>query len=167
MASSNIDYPFNTWCAFAWSSLLLIWKNIVLLVLLAYFRSKSKRIKIPEDARIFRKGTQPVTVTTTAELQEEDWSTAGRITRVLANEVEYVPYFLVLALAFCVFIPDSTTRLIVYGCIFVFARYLHNISYILGNTYGRLIGFALSFLLLGAMTIDLTQYLTKAVVDRI
>ena len=76
------------------------------------------------------------------------WSLAGRIQKVLANETEYVPYFLAqMIIIFCTITLTSQTthhylaRVLGYGIVFPIARYMHTIYYLLRNSYGRILGF--------------------------
>ncbi len=82
---------YRAMCAAAWLMFLLILKNVILLIVLIIQRRKNSIYKIPEDANNFGTG-QTI----------EDWSLADRIQRILANDVEYIPYFLVLLIImFC------------------------------------------------------------------
>lgn len=54
----------------------------------------------------------------------------------------------------------TATRMLIYGCIFVFARYMHTFGYITSTPNARVVGFLLSFLTLAAMSLDLVIRLT-------
>ncbi|CAF4416757.1 unnamed protein product, partial [Adineta steineri] len=59
---------------------------------------KNSIYKIPEDVNTFGAGQQQ------QQQQQvvDDWSLAGRIQRLLASDVEYMPYFLaLLGYTFC------------------------------------------------------------------
>lgn len=160
------DYNLHIkFCIFAWISFFLIWKNIVFLAILAIFRSKDKRVLIPEDATILGRQRQQRTSDNIQQTNNEEWSTANRITNVLGNETEYVTYFLIFFLAFTIVGNATTTRQLVYGCIFVIARCVHNSGLIFRNSYARIIGFFFSVLILGAITFDLAITLSIDVVN--
>ncbi|CAF1404593.1 unnamed protein product [Didymodactylos carnosus] len=171
-ALSVIDVTQGTWCAWTWIALCLIWKNLLVMLLLTIFRFREKRIRAPEDVKMMKDGTAHVSggpsavITTSAGTDVFTLTNADRCQRILANEAEYTPYFLVLALAFCVIMAgESTARLVIYGTIFGFGRILHTLAYLpLKNGIARTIGFLLSAGILGAMTIDLCQRATKLAV---
>ncbi|UJR23557.1 hypothetical protein I4U23_026545 [Adineta vaga] len=151
---------FRSMCAAAWIMFALIFKNIVLLVILAVQRRKNALYKIPEDVNTFGAGQQ--------SLSTDDWSLAGRIQRVLANDTEYIPYFLVLFIfMFCGMNVTGVTsqhylaRVLVYGLLFTLGRYLHTIGYLVGHTYTRILGFLITVLFLFIIAIDHVYYITK------
>ena len=162
---ANIPFDYNISIKsyiFAWTSVLLIWKNIIFLILLTILRIKDKRVRIPEDASIFRRKRRITDQTTSKDTQQpihistnKDWSTTKRLKVILRNETEYVTYFLIFFSVFTVVVNATTTRQLVYGCIFVTARYVHNSGLIFRNSYARIIGYLLSILVLGAITLDL------------
>jgi len=151
-------------CATAWIIFLLIIKNIVLLVILAIQRRKHAIYRIPEDINTLNSGREPIETT-------DEWSLAGRIQKVLANDAEYVPYFLALFIIifFTTTLTSPTTqvnhyylvRVLVYGIIFTIGRYLHTISYLLRNSYGRILGFVITILVLFIISLDHVYYMTK------
>jgi uncharacterized membrane protein YecN with MAPEG domain len=51
---------------------------------------------------------------------------------VLANDAEYLPYFMILYLALF-FLSFDGVRLLVYGFLMVGCRYGHTISYLMGS----------------------------------
>jgi uncharacterized membrane protein YecN with MAPEG domain len=155
---------FRSMCAAAWIMFFLILKNIVLLVILAVQRRKNAIYKIPEDANRFGSGQQAQNV--------DEWSIAGRIQRILANDTEYIPYFLaILIFIFCTIELTNhanhhyLSRVLIYGILFVIGRYLHTISYLIGNSYGRMLGFLISVLILFILSIDHVYYMTKRLHD--
>jgi uncharacterized membrane protein YecN with MAPEG domain len=155
---------FRSMCAAAWIMFFLILKNIVLLVILAFQRRKNGIYKIPEDANKFAGGQQQQNV--------DDWNLAGRIQRVLANDTEYVPYFLaLLVIIFCTIEltiqanHHYLARVLTYGILFTISRYLHTISYLLQNSYGRMLGFLISVAILFIFTLDHVYYMTKRLYD--
>ncbi len=124
--------------------------------ILISLRLKNKQTNFPEDETIFhRQGRVTNQTVPNQSIKKTDWNTAHRITKVLANETEYVTYFLILFLAFTISSKTPTTRQIIYGCTFLMSRYLHNSGLIFRSTYARLIGFILSNLILAAITFDL------------
>ena len=148
-------------CAAAWIMFFLILKNLVLLIVFIVQRRKHYIYQIPEDANKFGSGQQL--------LSTEDWSLAGRIQRTLANDVEYIPYFFfLLLLMFCrVDLVSQTNhrylaRTLIYGVVFTLARYLHTIGYLIKNSYGRILGFLLTIIILIAISIDHVYYMSKA-----
>jgi len=156
---------YKAMCATAWIMFFLIMKNIVLLVILAIERRKHAIYRIPEDVNTFGNGHQPTETT-------NDWNLAGRIQKVLANDTEYVPYF--LALIIIIFCTVSLTaqanhqylaRVLVYGLVFTIGRYLHTISYLLQNSYGRILGFFITILILFIISLDHVYYMTKRLND--
>lgn len=156
---------FQAMCAAAWIMFFLIFKNVFLLILLIIQRRKNAIYKIPEDVDNFNYGRPTLTI--------EDWSTASRIQRILANDVEYIPYFFFLLLImFCrVDLGDGKnqnylTRVLVYGFMFTIARYLHTISYLIHHTYGRILGFILTILTLVVISIDHVYYITMEILNR-
>jgi uncharacterized membrane protein YecN with MAPEG domain len=157
------DNPWNKWCVFVWISAVLIWKNIIFSLILTIFRLKHKQEHSSEDAPIFirkRRVANEVISTDIQRSEAEEWSLTNRIATVLVNETEYVPYFLLLFLAY-IFVPEvTTTRTLVYGCVFVLARYTHNIGLIIRLNYARIIGFLFSILVLGVLTLDLAITIT-------
>lgn len=161
MAANDIEIDVHrAMCAAAWIIFLLIQKNIVLLVILAVQRRKNAIYRIPEDANVFGAGQQPGI--------SDDWSLAGRIQRVLANDTEYVPYFLVLLIfMFCSVSLTATSsphyfaRVLVYGILFLVGRYVHTAGYLFRNTYARILGFLITVLVLFILTIDHVYYMTK------
>jgi uncharacterized membrane protein YecN with MAPEG domain len=149
-------------CAAAWIMFFLILKNIVLLIVLAVQRRKNAIYKIPEDANTFSAGRRVENI--------DDWSLAGRIQRILANDVEYIPYFLALLLIrFCRIELNSQdshhylARVLIYGLLFTIGRYLHTIGYLIRSTYGRILGFFITVIMLVIISIDHVYYMTKAV----
>lgn len=147
-------------CAAVWLIFFLIMKNLVLLVMLAIQRRKNAIYRIPEDAIAFGVG-QPTS-------NADDWTLAGRIQRVLANDVEYIPYFLaLLIIMFCTVPLRSSSyhhylaRVLSYGLLFTIGRYLHTIGYLVRLTYGRILGFLISVSMLFVMLIDHIYYVTK------
>ena len=167
--SRMVEYDFTSdvyqaMCATAWIMFFLVFKNVFLLIILIIQRRKHFIYKIPEDADNFNHGRS---ISTT-----EDWSTASRIQRILINDVEYIPYFFFLLLImFCrVDLGDQEnqhylTRVFVYGFMFTIARYLHTISYLIRNTYGRIFGFFLTILTLVLISIDHVYYMSKSLID--
>lgn len=152
-------------CATAWIMFFLIMKNIVLVVILAFQRRKHAIYRIPEDANRFGNGHQPLSPT-------DDWNLAGRIQKILANDTEYIPYFLALiVIIFCTITLTSQAnhhylaRILGYGIIFTIGRYIHTISYLLENSYGRILGFFLTILILFIITLDHVYYMTKRLND--
>jgi len=148
-------------CATAWIMFFLIMKNIVLLVILAIQRRKHAIYRIPEDANRFGSGQQSLTPT-------DDWSLAGRIQKILANDTEYVPYFLALIIIiFCTITLTSQAnhhylaRVLIYGIVFTIGRYIHTISYLLQNSYGRMLGFCRTIFILFIIILDHVYYMTK------
>ena len=140
-----------------WIVLLLVMKNAVLLIFLAVLRRRGGIYRAPEDLELFH-GQQNVN-------EYDDWSFAGRINRCLRNDLEYVPYFLILSmLLFWQWQETKTppyivynhifTRSLIYGITMVVSRYLHNLCYIFRITYGRILGFLLTVCVLVAMSID-------------
>ena len=148
---------YRAMCAAAWLMFLLILKNVVLVIVLFIQRRNDYIYKTPDDAKI----------ETT-----EDWSLAGRIRRVLANDVEYIPYFFVLLLImFCrldlvsQYNHHYLARVLVYGLLFTIGRYLHTISYLIQNTYGRILGFLITIIILVVISLDHLYYMSKALYD--
>ena len=162
MVGNDIELDVNrAMCAAAWIMFFLIQKNIVLLVILAVQRRKHAIYRIPEDSNVFGAGQQQEIT--------DDWSLAGRIQRVLANDTEYVPYFLaLLIIMFCSVnltakhSPHYFARVLIYGILFLVGRYLHTIGYLLRNTYGRMLGFLVTVLVLLVLTVDHVYYMTKS-----
>jgi uncharacterized membrane protein YecN with MAPEG domain len=161
MGWSDLELDVHrTMCAAAWIMFALILKNIVLLIVMATQRRKHAMYKVPEDFNTFGiEQQQGIT---------NDWSLAGRIQRILANDVEYVPYFLaLLIIIFCTIDLTSQVnhhylaRVLVYGVTFTIGRYLHTISYLLRNTYGRILGFLISVIILFTISVDHVYYMTK------
>jgi len=145
---------------------LLVLKTTLLLFALIHQRKREKRINAPEDGVLhgmpggLSTAAQPLT--TTSDPKVDEWSTQGRITKVLANDNEYVPLFLVLYFALLVLIGDhATRRMLAYGIIFVVGRYTHTICYIYAMPRGRVFGFILSFLTNAAMALDLAITLNR------
>ncbi|CAF0730388.1 unnamed protein product [Adineta steineri] len=95
----------------------------------------------------------------------DGWSLAGHIQRVLANDAEYMPYFLaLLGYTFCAMTFTSQhflARALVYGISFTIGRYIHTISYLIGDTYGRILGFLITVIVLFVISIDYVYYITK------
>jgi uncharacterized membrane protein YecN with MAPEG domain len=147
-----------------WVIFLLVMKNVILLILLATLRRRAHIYRVPEDVEKFH-GEQYVNET-------DDWSLSARINRCLRNDTEYVPYFLALSIIllwtwertpiepFLVY-NHIFPRALVYGIIMVIGRYLHNLCYIFKITYGRIIGFLLTVVVLTAMSIDVCYYVSK------
>ena len=140
--------------------------------ILTILRLKNKQVHIPEDATIFGRQRRIADQKTFEDILQtnhlrtnEDWNITNRIVKVLRNETEYVTYFLILFFAFTNVINATTTRQLVYGCIFVIARYVHNSGLIFRNSYARLIGFFFSILILGAITFDLAITVSLDVVN--
>jgi uncharacterized membrane protein YecN with MAPEG domain len=151
---------YKAMCATAWIMFFLILKNIVLLIVLTVQRRKNAIYRIPEDANTFGAGQQAGNI--------DDWSLVGRIQRILANDAEYIPYFFALLLMiFCR--VDLTgqgshhylARVLTYGLLFTIGRYLHTIGYLIRHTYGRTLGFLITVIILGIISIDHVYYMTK------
>jgi uncharacterized membrane protein YecN with MAPEG domain len=152
-------------CATAWIMFFLIMKNIVLVIILANERRKNAIYRIPEDANTFGGGNKTVDTS-------EDWSLAGRIQKILANDTEYVPYFLALLIViFCTITLTAQgnhhylARVLGYGIVFTIGRYLHTISYLLRNSYGRILGFFITILILFIISLDHVYYMSKRLSD--
>jgi len=131
---------------------------------MAVARKRAGRFRVPEDITKF--GGEVNTDT------NNDWSLGGRINRCLANDVEYVPYMLILyTILFWTWEIKKETglpynnhlfiRALVYGIMIVVARYLHNLCYIFKITYGRIAGFFLTIVALFVMAMDACYYITK------
>ena len=58
-------------------------------------------------------------------------------------------------LTFILIYEATTTREMVYDCIFIFARYVHNFGLIFRNSCAQIIEFLFSSLVLYAITLDL------------
>lgn len=147
-------------CAAAWIMLFLILKNIILLIVLAFQRRKNAIYRIPEDANTFGSGQQVENT--------DDWSLAGRIQKTLANDTEYIPYFLaLLVIMFCRIdvvgtgSPHYLTRVLIYGLVFTVARYIHTIGYLVRSTYARIFGFLITVIILFVTSADHVYYMTK------
>jgi uncharacterized membrane protein YecN with MAPEG domain len=148
----------NKWCVFAWISVVLITKNVIFSAMLGILRLQNDEVNIPEDATIFIRPRRRITNVVSIDTQQkksEEWSLTNRIMKVLSNETEYVPYFLILFLAFVIAPDVTTTEVIVYGSVFTVARYMHNIGLIFRLSYSRILGFLLSILVLATMVLDL------------
>lgn len=151
--STEADDIHQAMGAAAWIIFILLLKNVILLIILAYQRRKKGIYRVPEDAAIFNAEQR--------EILEEDWSMAGRIQKVLANETEYLPYFLVLLIFKFCSVPltiDSNhqylIRVLVYGISFIIARYLHTAGYLFHLSYVRISGFLLSVLVILSLSVD-------------
>ena len=161
MGSADVLLDINrAMCAAAWVMFVLIMKNIVLLVMMAVQRRKNAIYRVPEDANVFGVGQQ--------HDAGDDWSLAGRIQRVLANDTEYMPYFFaLLIIGFCTInitiqgSPRYLARVLVYGISFIIGRYLHTVCYLIRNTKGRILGFVISVLVLVVMCFDHVYYMSK------
>ena len=123
-------------CATAWLMFVLLLKNVLSLIVLMIQRRNDYIYQASNDARI----------ETT-----EDWSLAGRIQHMPANDVEYMPYFFVLFLImFCRVDLVSQenhhylARVLVYGLLFTIDRYRHTISYLIHHTSDRILGFLIT-----------------------
>ncbi|CAF4045577.1 unnamed protein product [Adineta steineri] len=126
----------------------------------SFQQRKNSIYKIPEDVNTFGAEQQQQAV--------DGWSLAGHIQRVLANDAEYMPYFLaLLVFTFCAmtFISQYSqyflARVLVYGILFTIGRYIHTISYLIGNIYGRILGFLITVIVLFVTSIDHVYYITK------
>jgi uncharacterized membrane protein YecN with MAPEG domain len=141
------------WC----TSILILW-NIILIIAMGVTRRKASTYQIPEDVKIL--GGQ-------LSDSANDWSIHGRIKRCLANNIEYVAYFLILYLLFGFQLSRTYVnsrfkaevyhykRYTGYGVVMIFARILHNLSYIFRNSYGRISGHMITIILLVIMIVDL------------
>lgn len=69
----------------AWITFVLVMKNVVLLILSATLRYRSRISRTPEDQKTMN-GEHCVN-------EKDNWSTSGRINRCLRNDVKYFPYF--------------------------------------------------------------------------
>ncbi|CAF1646242.1 unnamed protein product [Adineta ricciae] len=152
---------FRAMCAAAWILFALIMKNVVLLVILAVQRRKNAMYKVPEDVETFSAAQQ--------HSSTDDWSLAGRIQRVLANDTEYIPYFIGLLIFFFCGLPATgaqnqhhLARVLTYGLFFTLGRYLHTIGYLAKRTYIRIAGFLITIIFLFVISIDHVYYVTKA-----
>jgi uncharacterized membrane protein YecN with MAPEG domain len=56
-------------------------------------------------------------------------------------------------------------RVLVYGLLFTIGRYLHTISYLIRITYGRILGFFITILILVVISLDHLYYMSKALHD--
>jgi uncharacterized membrane protein YecN with MAPEG domain len=151
---------YSAMCAAAWIMFFLILNNIVLIIVLAVQGRKNAAYKIPEDVKTFGAEHQAENI--------DDWNLAGRIQRILANDVEYIPYFLaLLVLMFCRIdatrhdSPHYLARVLSYGLLFTIGRYLHTISYLIRNTYGRILGFSITLIILFALSVDHVYNMSK------
>ena len=153
---------YRAMCAAAWIMFFLILKNVVLVLALVVRRRKESLYKIPEDADKFGPSRPTEYI--------DEYSLTGRIEKCLKNDVEYVPYFFILLLIMFCRVDlvrkenhHYLARTCLYGLTFVVARYLHTIAYLIRNSYGRILGFLLSVLIIFVLFIDHLYYMSKSV----
>lgn len=103
-----------------------------------------------------------------------DWTVRGRIRRCLENNIQYVVFFSLLHW----YIGSSSfyewyyttpkaevypyKKSLGYGVVMIFALILHNLSYILRNSYGRITGHMIIMVLLVIMIVDICYNTTHA-----
>ncbi|CAF0916342.1 unnamed protein product [Rotaria sp. Silwood1] len=172
--ASSFDYDlYIKRCIFAWVSVGLVWKNITLFLILMIFRLKSKQLNRIEEEQIFERQTGKTnrtlsTITQSANhvIKHRDSTIRKRILKVLEYETHYMVYFLILFFVFTEALQGTTTRQIVYGSIFVIARYVHNGGLLFHYRYARMIGILFSILVIAAITLDLAIILTNDVIQK-
>ncbi|CAF0981315.1 unnamed protein product [Rotaria sordida] len=172
--ASSFDYDsYIKRCVFAWVSIGLIWKNITLFLILILFRIKSKQVILVGDEKVFQQQTDGMNQTMSNNTQQLNRtfkhkisSIKRRIKKALEYETHFMVHFLLLFFVFTEVLQSTTTRLIVYGSIFVIARYIHNGGILFRKSYARMIGITFSILVIGAITLDLAIILTNEVAQK-
>jgi len=110
----------------------------------------------PED-KMLQKNTRNNDDPSVLEVQNQsDWSISARVNKVFYNDSENDPYFLIIYLGGSIWFPSNVAqRLIIYGCLYLTGRIMHNICYIKGIQPWRSIGWTLGLGTTLAMNIDL------------
>ena len=131
---------FSCWSVCA---VVLFVKMFALSLIQAGGRTLSGKFPRPEDARAFARGADPI---------DKDIPIVERATWAWRNDLENIPIFLFLSLAFLLAGgPDD--RAVIYFSVFTTARVLHSIVYLLGKQPHRFLcynlGVAATFVLAG------------------
>ncbi|CAF2384633.1 unnamed protein product [Rotaria sp. Silwood2] len=172
--ASSFDYDsYIKRCVFAWVSVGLIWKNITFFLILVMFRLQDKQTIRVADEQIIQRQTGAVNQTIPSKTQQlnhvikhKHSAIKKRITKLLEYETHYMAYFFILFYVFTESLQGTTTRQIVYGCVFVIARCVHNGGLLLRYRYARIIGILFSILVIAAITLDLAIILTNDVLQK-
>ena len=149
MASIN---TIPSGAVFAWFMLLIFVRRVVMLVIggiAGRHRPFLPGARPPED-RILKKA-QP-------ETTQIEFTKDIRVNKTISNDSENDPYFLILLLATAVFsdgISGSSTKTIVYGAIYLFARTFYAVAYIMGLQPWRTLAYCVGMLCTLVCSLDL------------
>jgi uncharacterized MAPEG superfamily protein len=143
---------------FAWFMLVMVTRRIVILVI-AGVAGRHKPFlagsRPPEDKMLKNKDVDPWIITGITQLE---FTKDVRANRIIGNDSENDTYFLVLLLATAVFSDDvsgSSTRTIVYGIVYLFARILYAVAYIMALQPWRTLAYSLGLLCTLVCNLDL------------
>lgn len=137
---------------------MMVMRRIVILVLAAVasrHRPFLPDSHPPEDKMLKSKDVEPWML----ESGKVEFSKDVRAQRIIGNDSENDPYMFVLLIATAVFsddIPDSSsTRSIVYGIVYIFARVIYAISYIMALQPWRTLAFFVGVMCMFACSLDM------------
>lgn len=142
---------------FAWFMLCMVIRRIVLVTLSAiigFHRPFEPGTRAPEDRMLKAKDTQA----TMDDVPAVSFTKDIRINRAIHNDAENDPLFFSLLLATAVAsdnVTEPSTRVIVYGSIYLFARMAHAFTYTMALQPWRTIALFVSVLCTLACSLDL------------
>jgi uncharacterized membrane protein YecN with MAPEG domain len=130
------------WQAFALTTVALFLKMISVAVFQGIQRIKNKAFANPEDAALFANGAAPL---------PRELPLVERGQSVLRNDIENIPIFLFLMLAYAQ-VGAWPMGAAIYGAIFVFARIVHSVAYINSRQPFRTLSYACGVTLMFIMS---------------
>ena len=143
---------------FAWFMLVTVLRRVVMLIV-AGVAQRGKPFppgsRVPEDNILRRGHVEPTTTTTSNPIE---FTKDVRVNKTINNDSENDPYFLILLLATAVFsdIPaHRSTRTIIYGLIYLVARILYAVTYIMALQPWRTIVYTVGLAVTLACSLDL------------
>jgi uncharacterized MAPEG superfamily protein len=148
---------------FAWFMLVMVIRRIVMIFLAIIARGRKPfppGTRVPEDNTL--RGTQ--VQTSTVEPGQIEFTKDVRVNKTIGNDTENDTYFLVLLLATAVFsdtVSGNTTRTIVYGAIYLFARILYAVVYIMALQPWRTVLFTVGLICTLACNLDLVITMSR------
>lgn len=135
--SSAINPAFTYWFL---TTTLLFLKMLSNSVIQGQVRIKAKSYPLPENARYFAKSSV-----------KDDPEIVVRASNCWRNDLENIPMFLILALAF-VIVGGGPTAMLFYGLLFTSTRFLHSYYYLTARQPHRFLCYLTGLILTLTMT---------------
>ncbi|CAF3337732.1 unnamed protein product [Rotaria socialis] len=145
---------------FAWFMLMMVVRRIAMIFLIVITRARKPfqpGTRVPEDSKLVGAQVQPSTVDPgTIEFTKD-----VRVNKIIGNDTENDTYFLILLLATAAFSDGNATRTIVYGAIYLFARILYAVAYIMALQPWRSVLFTVGLICTLACNLDLVITMSR------